>query len=286
MFYFTLPDYYGHYDFYIDAVLENGESVDILVDNDYCNRSIHLTYIPFSLDTIEKKIALDMIVNMQLSNIYNEKGRIDTLESTQLPFYGSPKHVYFTKEYIQLPNLEEFFYELVKEVRTTRIQKQTYLKLVAYSQYPNLLPLILLDNIPIFDIDEFLKIPLNRIEKVEIIDEPYMLSGEMYSGVICVSTKRKDFAGIELNKKSLFFSYNLLSGGNFNMADYSSENSNKATYRHNLLFWDPDIDLIQNNPETLSFYTSDSKGEYIVFIRSINPTGKAQLFGSCKIVVE
>ncbi len=53
LFYFTLPDFYGQYDFYIDAVLENGESAEILVDNDYCNRSIHLTYIPFSLDTIE-----------------------------------------------------------------------------------------------------------------------------------------------------------------------------------------------------------------------------------------
>ncbi len=120
MFYFTLPDFYGHYDFYIDAVLENGESADILVDNDYCNRRIHLTYIPFSLDTIERKIASEMIVNMQLSNMYNEESSIHTPESTQLPFYGSPKHVYFTEKYIQLPNLEEFFYELVKEVRTIR----------------------------------------------------------------------------------------------------------------------------------------------------------------------
>ena len=70
------------------------------------------------------------------------------------------------------------------------------------------------------------------------------------------------------------------------MADYSSENSNKATYRHNLLFWDPDIELDQNHPRTLSFYTSDSKGEYIVYIRSINANGSPQLYGTCKIVVE
>ena len=114
--------------------LENGESADILVDNDYCNRSIHLTYIPFSLDTIERKIASEMIINMQLSNIYKERSRIPSADLTQLPFYGSPKHVYFTEKYIQLPNLEEFFYELVKEVRTIRIKKQTYLKLVAYSR--------------------------------------------------------------------------------------------------------------------------------------------------------
>jgi hypothetical protein len=266
--------------------LENGESAEILVDNDYCNRSIHLTYIPFALDTIEMKIALEMAVNMQISNIYNEKSRIHTLDSTQLPFYGSPKHVYYTNEYIQLPNLEEFFYELVKEVRTVKIKKQTDLKLVAYTQHQNLKPLILLDNIPVLYVDEFLKVPLDRIEKIEIFDEPYIVTGSKYSGVICVSTKRKDFAGINLNKNSLFFTYNLLSEGNFNMSDYSSINTNKVTYRHNLLFWDPDIELNQNRPQTLSFYTSDSKGEYVVYIRSLNAKGKPQLYGTCKIVVE
>ena len=147
-------------------------------------------------------------------------------------------------------------------------------------------PLILLDNIPVSDVDEFLRIPLDRIEKIEIFDEPYIVTGIKYSGIICVSTKRKDFAGIRLDKNSLFFSYNLLSEGNFIMADYSSMNTNKHTYRDNLLFWDPDLELNQDQPQTLSFYTSDSKGEYIVSIRSLNRKGKPRLYGTCKIVVE
>lgn len=286
LFYFTLPDFYGQYDFYIDALLENGERADILIDNDYCNRSIELAFIPFSLDTTEMNIALEMAVNMQLSRAYSEKNRIDTPDSTQLPFFGSPKHVYYTRAYIQLPNLEEFFFELVNEVRIIRIRKQSYLKLVAYSQYKDLEPLILLDNIPVSSVDEFLKIPLDRIEKIEIVDEPYIVSGQEYSGIISVSTKKKDFAGIKLSKNSQFFSYNLLSEGDFILPDYSLINTNRMTYRENLLFWDPDIELNQTHPETLSFYTSDSKGEYLVYIRSINTGDKPQLFGTCKIVVE
>ncbi len=254
-FFFTLPDFYDHYDFYIDAVLQNGESADILLDNDYCNRSTRLAYIPFSLDSIERNIASEMIVNMQLSNIYKDKSINHTADSSQLPFYGRPKHVYFTQKYIQLPTLEEFFYELVKEVRTVKIKKQSYLKIVAYNEYNNLNPLVLLDNIPVSDIDEFIKTPLERIEKVEIFDEPYIVSGRKYSGIICVSTKRKDFAGIKLNKNRLFFSYNLLSEGNFNKMDYGSINTNKLTYRDNLLFWDPDLELKQNqSPNAVFLY--------------------------------
>lgn len=143
-----------------------------------------------------------------------------------------------------------------------------------------------MDNIPVLYVDEFLKIPLELIEKIEILDKPYIVTGRMYSGIICVSTKKNDFAGINLNKNSQFFSYKLLSEGNFIMPDYGSKNTNRITYRGNLLFWDPDIEVNQNNPKTLSFYTSDSKGEYIIYIRSINTRGKSQIYGTCKIVVE
>jgi hypothetical protein len=223
---------------------------------------------------------------MQLSNIYNEESRVHKPESRQLPFYGKPTQVYYTKEYITLPNLEEFFYELVNEVRTIREEEQTYLKLLRYSQYQNLKSLILLDNIPVLHVDEFLKIPLELIEKVEIFDKPYIVTGRMYSGIICVSTKKKDFAGIKLNKNSQFFSYKLLSEGIFNMPDYGLQDTNRITHRRNLLFWDPDIEVNQNNSKTLSFYTSDSKGDYMIYIRSINSRGEPQIYGTCKIVVE
>jgi len=286
LFYFTLPDLYGQYDFYIDAALENGERADILIDNDYCNRQISLSYIPFSLDSIEKEIALEMVVNMQLSRMYKEESSVLKPESKQLPFYGNPTHVYYTRKYITLPNLEEFFFELVNQVRPIREEGQTYLKLVRYSQYQNLKSLILLDNIPVLSVDEFLKLPLESIEKIEIFDHPYNISGSIYSGIICVSTKKKDFAGIKLNKNSQFFSYNLLSEGEFHMPDYGSLTTDRITHRNNLLFWDPDIELTQNNSKDLSFYTSDSKGEYIVYVRSINTRGEPQIYGTCKILIE
>lgn len=285
-FHFTLPDFYGPHDFFMDAVMENGESAEIQVDSEYCNRNVHLGYIPFSLDAKEKNMALEMAINMQLFTRYADEGGILASESTQLPFYVQPTHVYDMKEYIQLPNLEEFFYEIVKEVRSVRTKEQTYLKLVAYSQYPDLNPLVLLDNVLVLDVDELLKIPLERLEKVELIDKPYMASGMAYSGVICISTKSKDLAGIKLPENSLFFSYNLLSDGYFTSPDYRSIEKSRLTYRHNLLFWDPWMELNQSHPKTLSFYTSDSKGEYVVYVQSLDAKGKTQVYGTCKLWVE
>jgi hypothetical protein len=286
LFYFTIPDLYGTYDFYLDAVPENGESAEIRIDNDYCNRSIQPGYIPFSLDSLEKEIALEMAVNMQLSNMYDDENRVRSDESEPPPFYIRPSHVYYTREYIQLPNLEEFFYELVKEVRMVKSRNKTYLKMARYSEYNDLVPLVLIDNVPVSNVDELIRIPLDRIEMVEILDKPYLVCGVIYNGIICVSTKRNDFAGIELPKNSLFFSYDLLTEEHFNISPPISSSGDKLTYRRNLLFWDPDIELPKDHTRTLSFYTSDSKGDYMVYIRSASAGGTPQIFGSCKIVVE
>jgi hypothetical protein len=286
LFYFTIPDFYGTYELYLDADLKNGGSAEILIDNDYCNRSIQLGYVPFSLDSLEEEIALEMAVNMQLSNMYDDENRGLITDSAIPPFYIRPEHVYYTSDYIQLPNLEEFFYELVKEVRMVRSKKKTYLKLAGYSEYTDLMPLVLIDNVPVLNVDELLRIPLDRIDKLEILDKPYLVCGVKYNGIIGIYTKRNDFAGIELHKNSLFFSYDLLSEEHFNISPPDTTTADKLAYRKNVLFWDPDIELPVDQARTLSFYTSDSKGDYVVYIRSVGRRGTPQIFGSCKITVE
>jgi hypothetical protein len=218
--------------------------------------------------------------------MYADQTRTWETDSVALPFYIRPGHVYYTREYIQLPNLEEFFYELVKEVRTIRSQNKTSLKMARYSEYSDLMPLVLIDNVPVLNVDELLGISLDKIEKVEILDKPYMVCGISYNGIICVSTKRNDFAGIELPNNSLFFSYDLLSEENFTTSPPISSKGDKHTFRQNVLFWDSDIELFGNQSKTVSFYTSDSKGEYIVYIRSVSTGDQPQVFGSCKLVVE
>jgi hypothetical protein len=284
-FHFTLPDFRGSNDFYLDAVLNNGDPSDLVIDNDYCNRGIQLRYVPFSLDSLEKEIALEMAVNMQLAGVYNDERKARTTDSVPLPFYIRSDQVYYTSDYIQLPNLEEFFFELVKEVRIVRDQKTTYLKMARYGEYNDVLPLVLIDHVPVPNIVELLRVPLGRIEKVEILDKPYMVSGVTYNGIISISSKRKDFAGIELHKSSQFFRYDLYSVQPIDYVPPAFE-SDRQTYRQNLLLWDPQLVLPPGQPKTLSFFTSDSKGEYLVYIRSIHTAGRPHIFGSCKILVE
>jgi len=285
-FYFSLPNLYGSSDFYLDAVLENGERAEILIDNDYCKRPVQLGYVPFSLDAVEEKTALEMLVNMQLSTMYGDEQGGPAADSAHQPFYIRPDRVYDTREYIQLPNLEEFFFFLFKEVRTVRSADRTQLKMARFSAYSDLMPLVLIDHVPVPDVDELLKTPLDRIEEVHILDQPYMVSGVNYSGIIGVTTRRKDFAGIDLHQNSLFFSYDLLSDEHAQIRPPRSSTGEKLTYRRNLLFWEPHIEWKDDQSQSFSFYTSDSKGEYVVYIRSAGSGDAVRRFGSCTFVVE
>jgi hypothetical protein len=287
LFYFTLPEFYGIYDFYLEAVNDSDEIAEILIDQGFCNRSIQLNYIPFALDENEKEVAQEMMINMQLANIYNDSSRISIADSTSLPFFGSPERVYYTKDYIKLPNLEEFFFEIVKEVRIVYRKKQAFLKLAELNYFQKLDPLILIDNVTVVNGSDFIKMPLDKIKRIEIINKPYIVASKRYNGVIRIVTKNEDLAGIKLNNNSLFFSYSLFSDGSFIAPDYNNPIQNsRVADRRNLLFWDPYFELKSNQPKKLSFYSSDSKGEYIVYIRSLNDDGLHRIYCTRRIMVE
>ena len=64
---------------------------------------------------------------------------------------------------------------------------------------------MLVDGIPVFDVNKFLSISPSEIDKVEIINNNYILGEIVYGGIINVFTKKKNFAGV-IDTKNLTFS--------------------------------------------------------------------------------
>lgn len=285
-FHFTIPELYGLYDFYIDAITPDGTVADFLIDNDYCNKKVQLDYIPFSLSDIEEETATQLAINMQLSSMYDIPAAIDKVDTNTYPFYGTPKLVYNTIEFIELPNVEEFIFEIVTEVHVLYKKRQPYLKLAEMNSMSFLDPLILLDNIPVENGSDFLKIPLKKIERVEVIPSLYITANKNYNGLIAIFTKNKDFAAINLNKNSMFFSYDMFSDGQFKTTNYASTEMERTTDKRNLLYWNPELNVENIDSENISFYTSDSKGEFLVYIREIGSVDKELIYGTCTFVVE
>ena len=289
-FVFSLPYMQGPHDFFIQSEYSGSLSSEILIDNGFCNKPVKLPYIAFKLNEGEIHLLKYLAIDQQLSEkfLFNKDTLSDSqhAETEPLPFYGSKKIVYYTEKYIELPNIEEFINEIIHEATIIKENGETSLISMKRTYLSNCPPLILLDNVHVNNDDQLLKIPLNRIEKVEVINRDYVVAGMRYYGIISVYSKNKNFAGLDLNKNSVFFTYDLFSDRNTGYDYNVRSNDSRIPDRRNLLYWNPDIQLSADKKTTISFYTSDSGGDYIVYIRGKNSKDKNDIYGKCSFTVK
>jgi hypothetical protein len=280
-FHFSLPDITGQHDFFIQAEIPS----DIEIDNGFCNKPVKLPYIAFKLDKDEIDFVKEMVINMQLSERFltNKDTLADSKQTKAEPlvFYGSKKAVYSTEKYIELPNIEEFINEVVMEATIINEKgKASFINMrrTGLSDYQ---PLVFIDNVQVSNDDRLIKTPLNRIDRVELIDLDYIVGDMKYNGIISIYSRKKDFAGLVLNKNSTFFTYELFSEID-TACDFSPKSfDSRIPDRRNLLYWNPDVQLSADTQTTISFQTSDCKGEYIIYIRGKNSKEGNEIYGKC-----
>jgi len=290
-FLFTFPFMQGKHDFYMGLTKVDTIEAEILIDNDFCDAPVALPFIPFELNDLKKELAREMMINMQINQKYLSEDislmdKEKNFEEHKV-FYGSAQSIIYTKDYIELPNLQEFFFELIPEVTVLYSKRKPHLKInkpTSLTSYP---PLILIDNIPVDNNEELLKITTNRIERIELINQGYTKGNMLFNGLISIYSKNNDLAGIELPANSMFFTYNLFSDESYYPADYWKNIQNlRIPDRRNCLYWQPDFRLTSGKKSVISFYTSDSKGDYIVFVRSKNSKGETEIYGTCFFSVD
>ena len=274
-FFFVLPRYEGSHEFHLSHESSTSESYQILVTNEFCHRIVNLPYKPFQLLDSEREVAGEIILNAQLGGKYVvEDTAYENRREIHKPFYGVPGSVTYEKDYIELNNLEELFFEVVHDVDVGVSQGKPTLavngptSLVAYP------PLILMDNIPVTHIGNLLKTGTRRIDRVEVVDHGYVLGDFKYRGIISVYSENRDMAGMEITGVSHFFNYQLFSKQNPVFPVYSESKSwSPVADRRNTLYWDPALKLTAEGRVKVSFYTSDAPGEYAIQLRSTDLEG-------------
>lgn len=285
-FLFTLPEMGRQHDFFVQTEVPSR----INIDNGFCNRPVRLPFKAFEMSSDETDYVREVMVNQQITEkFYREKDMVaDPVRKTASPqvFYGSKKSVYNINKYIELPDVREFIFELVLEANIISDRDKNSvisLRRPDGRYYP---PLIFMDNIRVDASEQLLKVPLNRIERVEVINADYLVGSTQYYGIMSFYSVNRDFAGLNLNKNSLFFSYDLFSDA-VPVSEFGSKPEDQRTPdRRNLLYWNPDIRLPAAGKTTISFTASDCTGDYEVIVRSKDHPDMEGIFGKCKFRVD
>ena len=279
-FYFLMNEKVKNTDFVIQPADQSLKDFKVILDNEFA-----IEYPPDDINMLKenrfnKKFFEELVINSQIEKQYYQYPyRNNEIPVSTTTFYGKADSSYSFQKFIDLPTFEEYFVEIFARTKIVKGKNGSQIKLGYLSSGIELdqFPLILVDGIPIFDVDKFLPIPPSDINKVEIINNYYALGGMVYGGIINLYTKNKNFASLIDTKNLIFNEFKDFTKINkFREIKYIDEaaiNSRKADYR-NTLFWNPEISTDENGEANISFYTSDEKGKFLVTIEGVGENGE------------
>jgi hypothetical protein len=270
-FLFTLPHFAGNPELTITEASDSALNHSVLLSSEFCKKPVSLPFVPLRIDSAEQSIVREILVNIQLMERYGiVAGPAEESALLKLPFYGNGALVTYVRDYIELPDLREFIYEIIPQVSIIGSGRGSSISI----QGPNCLdiypPLILVDNVPVPNSEAFLNIPSNRIERIEVVNQAYMVGFTRYSGIISVYSSKKDMTGMAQEGERHFFNFRLIDGNYSIKGDETSTRGSSIPDVRNLLLQEPALKISGGGLGRVQFMTPDSPGTYVLTLRGMD----------------
>ena len=133
-------------------------------------------------------------------------------------------------------------------------------------------PLILVDWVAVNDINKILAMSPPAIERIELVNFPYIKGNIIYGGIISFVSKKNNFAGIDLPSSGTFVNYHFLQECAVTVPPAPSNVS--LPDPRNTVYWNPDLRVNKEGKADVSFKTPDTPGKYDIILRLINLKGE------------
>jgi hypothetical protein len=287
---FTRTDKYGRFDF---PVPEPGikEIVIQPLSSDISGYYIDLMQ-PFSSVFSGKKaspLSIDRekitginnaVVSMQINNIYEpyRQKNSDPNDPVVPDFYGKPDNTVIMSDYIELTSLREVVKEIIPGVYVMKQDGKYDFKLINKLKGQNFQnkPLVLLDGVPVYDIEKVLNINSKDIERADIISTRYFFAEYIFDGIVSFVSRKGNLSVLDADNsvfRQVYESYP--EPAEFYSPDYSSGKlkDNRIPDFRNTLYWNPDLNTEKNGKAGISFFTSDEKGKYTIHVSGLTSDG-------------
>ncbi|MEN8248975.1 MAG: hypothetical protein ABFS32_08585 [Bacteroidota bacterium] len=271
------PTRSGYQEMFVVPEYEPGTIIDVLIDNDFTSEPLPYDPDSFNLSHDEQLQASRLSLHMQLHQVFLAESGVDSAtvpdRAGHEPIYGTPEISVKIDEYINLPNMEEIIVNLIPKTNLKQSGGQVHIMIEnenpMISMFP---PLILIDDIPVPDMDVFLAIPPSKIDRINVIPEVYVFGEVKYGGIISITSLEGDLASIKLPDGSYFFDY---AAYHPQLIPQASRYPGLAKIpdTRNTLFWMDHLELRKDSSRKVSFRTAGVPGSYIILFRGISSDG-------------
>jgi hypothetical protein len=278
---FELKDFYGSQEIIVQTDPAGDSLYKVSITNPFSETYTDIPTPPFALRARDSGILADKSVAMQVLNRFaGEKLKrfhfpADVDTST---FYYRPDYTYPLDNYTRFTTMEEVMREYVKFMLVKKKGDHFHLPLldIPDERFFENDPLILLDGVPVTDIDTLMTLDPLRMRKLETVQRRFFLGGTSFDGIMNWITYKGDLGGYILDPHATVVDYEGLQlQREFYSPSYATGEdaaSHLPDFR-NVLYWSPVV--TPDARGTLSFYSSDIPGKYIVVAEGLAGDGAA-----------
>ncbi|MES2329445.1 MAG: hypothetical protein V4539_07580 [Bacteroidota bacterium] len=242
---------------------------------------------PFFLSYASEKSLLDQSIGVQVQGVYSGnkiKHFIQNNDTSSI--LEKPDDFYLMDDFTRFTTIEEVLREYVglMDVQKTKKGFSIYLindffvpsPAMEHTDFFQAEPLILVDGVPIFNVDRLMGYDPLKMRKVEVYNKRYFLGRSFFSGILNWTSYKGDLANFELDPHALVIDYEgMQAEREFYSPSYDS--TSQATDHtpdfRTLLYWSHEIKADPNGEHHVRFYTSDKKGNYVAVIQGLTPAG-------------
>lgn len=238
------------------------------------------SHVPgFNLPQSLEPLIVSRSIGMQVQDVfYQDRNRTITSGVDTTAFYGRADATYYLDDYTRFPVMEEILREYVPGVMV-RKRKDGFHFLVLDEVNKRVFdedPLVLLDGIPVFDIDKIMEFDPLKVRKLEVMTRRYYMGVLSLPGVVSYTTYAGDLAGFQLDPRSVQLDYEGLQlQREFYSPSYetSTLRDSRLPDQRQLLFWAPEVITDSDGKKHVEFYSSDIAGDYEVVVEGMTNQG-------------
>ena len=254
--------FYGAGELVAQTNYEKDSNYRIDLINPFSEKFSERSISPLQLHKSWEKQLANLFTASQISHVYAKEESLqfilpDLPDSTA--FYGAPDNKYFLDDYTRFTTMEEVLREYVTEVQVRRTREKANLRLlnIPYKLFFESDPLVLLDGVPIFDMNKVIALDPLKIKKLEVVSRKFYQGGSVYPGIVSFSTYQGDLAGYELDPNAIIVRYDGLQiRRKFYSPVYETNNQkqNRLPDFRTTLFWSPDLRFTNQSTRSLQFF--------------------------------
>ena len=275
-FIFSLNNLSGNRKLFVGVDYLQHSNREILINNDFIQEYIQ-PYNSLSFTIGHHAVYEELFINMQVAKKFGAKNisYVSTDFQSQ-PVFTHPDFSVVLSDYIELSTMQEVFTEIVPFTYLRREKDSFYFQMKnpeTYIMIDN--PLILFDNVPVFNISSILELSPATIERIDIIYQEYFLGVHKFNGIINIISKESQLEHFEYPSGTVFFDYQTITpASRFELPETLEEqnSSRNIPYFSNILYWNTNL-VLRDSPIKLEFTTGDNGSEYQIIVRGITSGG-------------